>query len=77
MSEMKKRYMSVLPFLQEVSLQMTNSGCTLHIRAPAFVLPGLARDCIACRLHFAFETRPLKAIFFILWYYIQEAFTFL
>ena len=34
----------------------------VHRRTPTFVLPGLARDCITCRLHFAFVTRPLKAI---------------
>jgi len=64
MSEMEKRYAKVIAFLQEVSLVMTNSGCTRRRRAQTFVLPGLARDCIACRLLFAFVTLPLKAFFF-------------
>jgi len=32
------------------------------VRQP-FVFPGLARDCIACRLLFAFVKRPAKAFF--------------
>ena len=63
MSEMEKRYARDLAFLQEVSLVMTNSGCTRHRRAPAFVLPGQPSDYLACRLHFAFVTLRGKPFF--------------